>query len=316
MYVRFYGVRGSIPTPMRTEEYMDKLRGVLERASSADLSTPDAREAFITGLPFHLRATYGGNTSCVYLNIEGTHIALDMGSGLRLLGLDLLTKSFGRNSDEIHIFLSHTHWDHIQGLPFFVPAYLEGNRINIYSPSSNVADRLEMQQYAQFFPISLREMGAEFNYFQIELNKTYPVSNFTVSSIKLNHPNNSYAYRFDHAGKSVVYATDTEFNEQSIDFIRGCVEFFKNADLLIFDSQYTSKESFEKLHWGHSSANTGIDIAIKSGVKRLVFFHHEPGYPDRQLSEIYKDIIRYRNMVARSRDLELIPAWEGLEITL
>jgi ribonuclease BN (tRNA processing enzyme) len=301
---------------MRAEEYTEKLQNVLERASAADISTPDAREAFIADLPFHLRASYGGNTSCVYLNIEGTHIALDMGSGFRVLGQDLLTKAFGRNSDEIYVFLSHTHWDHIQGLPFFVPSYLEGNRMHIYSPSSNIADRLEMQQYAQFFPISLREMGAEFNYYQMELNRPYSINNFTVSSIKLNHPNNSYAYRFDYKGKSVVYATDTEFNEQSIDFIRGCVEFFRNADVLIFDSQYTSKESFEKLHWGHSSANTGIDIAIKSGVKRLVFFHHEPGYPDRQLSDIYKDIIRYRNMVARSRDLELIPAYEGLEITL
>jgi len=301
---------------MRTEEYVTKIRDVLERANTSDISSPEAREAFIAALPFHLRATYGGNTSCVYLNIDGTHIALDMGSGLRLLGLDLLTKTFGRNSDEIHIFLSHTHWDHIQGLPFFVPAYLEGNRVHIYSPSENIADRLEMQQYAQFFPISLREMGAEFNYERMELGKPYSIANFVVSSIKLNHPNNSYAYRFDHGGKSVVYATDTEFNEQSIDFIKGCIEFFKNADLLIFDSQYTSKESFEKLHWGHSSANTGIDVAIKSGVKRLVFFHHEPGYPDGQLSDIYKDIFRYRNMVARSRDLELIPGYEGLEITL
>lgn len=316
MHLSFYGVRGSIPTPMSIEEYNAKVQEILERASGTDISTPDARNAFFADLPFHLRSTYGGNTSCVYLNIDGTHIALDMGSGFRRLGLDLLTKTFGKNSDEVYVFLSHTHWDHIQGLPFFVPAYLEGNRIHIYSPANNVQDRLEMQQYAQFFPISLKEMGAEFHYYQMEVQKKYLIRNFEVSALKLNHPNHSYAYRFDHGGKRVVYATDTEFNEQSIDFIKACVEFFHNADVLIFDAQYTSKESFEKLHWGHSSANTGIDIAIKSGVKKLVFFHHEPGYPDKQLSEIYKDIIHYRNMVARSRDLELIPAYEGLEITI
>lgn len=316
MYVRFYGVRGSIPTPMRSEEYLDKLRQVLTKASTVDLSTPLARETFIGSLPFHLKANYGGNTSCVYLNIEGDHIILDMGSGVRLLGLDLLTKPFGKNSDELYVFLTHTHWDHIQGLPFFIPAYLGGNKINVYSACDNIAERLEMQQTARFFPIALSEMGARFKCFQLKPGVTQSVRNFSVSSLKLNHPNTSYAYRFDHAGKSIVYATDGEFNEQSIDFIRDCIEFFKNADLLIFDAQYTFKESFEKLHWGHSSANTGIDLAVKSGVKRLVFFHHEPSYPDQQLADIYTDIIHYRDTVARNHHLELIPAWEGLELTI
>lgn len=316
MFLRFYGVRGSIPTPMSIETYQNKLREILAQVRPEHVSSPEAIENYIQQLPFYLRAHYGGNTSCVYLNVDGSHIIMDMGSGARVLGLDLLTKDFGKESDEIYVFFSHTHWDHIQGLPFFVPAYLEGNTINIFSPGSRMQDRLEMQQYSQFFPIALSEMGASIRYHRMELGKVYSLSNFQVSSLRLNHPNHSYAYRFMHNGRSVVYATDTEFNEQSIDFIKACVDFFRGADVLIFDAQYTSKESFEKLHWGHSSANTGIDIAVKSDVKRLVFFHHEPNYLDRKLNEIYEEVIQYRNMVARRNEIELIPAYEGLEIHL
>lgn len=316
MQLRFYGVRGSIPTPMRTEEYQNKVKEILQRVKPDDITDDDAIDNFINALPFYLRNTYGGNTSCVYLNIDGSHIIMDMGSGIRVLGIDLLTKSFGENSDELHIFLSHTHWDHIQGLPFFVPSYLEGNTLHIHSPANRIDDRIEMQQYAQFFPIGLKEMGAQFNYHRMKTDYNYKINNFFVKSMRMNHPNGSYAYRFESEGKSVVYATDTEFNEQKIGFIKKAVEFFKDADVLIFDSQYTSKESFEKLHWGHSSANTGIDIAVKSNVKKLIFFHHEPTYNDKHLDQIYKEVIQYRNMVAKKLDLELIAAYEGLEINL
>ena len=318
MFLRFYGTRGSIPTPMHSEEYQDKLREILSLAKANDIASSESIDDFITGLPFYLKNTYGGNTSCVYLNIEGTHVIMDMGSGFRVLGLDLLTKDFGKNSDELHIFVSHTHWDHIQGLPFFVPAFLEGNILNIYSPASRMQNRLEMQQYAQFFPVGLPEMGASINYFQLEVKKIYQIANFTVSSLQLNHPNHSYAYKFEKDGKKIVYATDNEFNEQGLDFIKGCIDFFQDADVLIFDSQYTYKESyFEKIHYGHSSANTGIDIAIKSNVKKLVFFHHEPTYRDKKLYDFYsREVVKYRNMVARSLDVEVIPAYEGLQIDL
>lgn len=316
MQLRFYGVRGSIPTPMRTIEYREKIKEILHLAREKDIESDESIDTFIEALPFHLRGSYGGNTSCVYLNIDGSHVIMDMGSGLRILGVDLLTKSFGKDSDELHIFLSHTHWDHIQGLPFFVPAFLEGNTLHIHSPAPQMNDRLEMQQYAQFFPIGLHEMGAQFVYHRMQTEKNYPIKNFTVKAMRMNHPNGSYAYRFESGGKAVVYATDTEFNEQRIGFIKKAVDFFQDADVLIFDSQYTSKESFEKLHWGHSSANTGIDIAVKSNVRRLIFFHHEPTYNDKHLSEIYKEVIQYRNMVARKLELELIVAYEGLEINI
>lgn len=318
MFLRFYGARGSIPTPMQTDEYQDKIREILRLVRPKDLADKHAIDNFITALPFYLKSTYGGNTSCVYLNLDGTHVVMDMGSGFRVLGLDLLTKEFGKNSDELHIFLSHTHWDHIQGLPFFVPAFLEGNNLNIYSPASRMQHRLEMQQYAQFFPVSLNEMGAAINYFQLETNKRYQIGNFSVISMRLNHPNHSYAYRFEYKDRAIVYATDNEFNDQSLDFIKSCVDFFRGADVLIFDSQYTYKESaVDKIHYGHSSANTGIDIAIKSNIKKLVFFHHEPTYRDKKLYDFYtREIVKYRNTVAKSLDVDIIAAYEGLQIDL
>jgi ribonuclease BN (tRNA processing enzyme) len=316
MFIKFYGTRGSIPTPLKTEEYLAKLREILSLANANDIQSPQSIDDFISALPFYLKATYGGNTSCVYVNIDGTHIAFDMGSGFRELGLDLLTKDFGRESDEIFTFISHTHWDHIQGLPFFIPAFLEGNTMHMHSPTDMLKQKLEMQQYAQFFPVELSEMGADIKYYQLECGREYKIKNFTVSTIRLNHPNTSYGYKIKEKGKIFVYATDTEFNEQSLDFFKECIEFFRDADLLVFDSQYTYRESFEKIHYGHSSANTGIDIAIKSGVKRLAFFHHEPAYSDKKMYEFYKEVIQYRNAIASKLDLDLIPAYDGLEIKL
>ena len=132
MYLRFYGTRGSIPTPMVNTEFGAKLRAVLSKVAekNADLSTEEARENFLNSLPFELTRTYGGNTSCVYLKIDDTHIILDMGSGIRQLGRDFMMA--GNTVNDFHIFLSHLHWDHIQGLPFFVPAYIKGKNIRIY----------------------------------------------------------------------------------------------------------------------------------------------------------------------------------------
>jgi len=303
---------------MLTDEYQEKLREVLTLANANDIATPESIDDFISTLPFYLKNSYGGNTPCVYLNIDGTHVILDMGSGFRVLGLDLLTKAFGKNSDELHIFVSHTHWDHIQGLPFFIPAFLEGNTLNIYSSASRMQSRLETQQYSQFFPVALSEMGAKKRYFQLETKKLYQIANFTVSSLLLSHPNHCYAYRFEKDGKTVVYATDTEFHEQNLEFLKGCIDFFKDADVLICDSQYTYKEACcEKLHYGHSAANSGIDIAIKSKVKQLVFFHFEPTYRDKKLHDLYTgDMVEYRNTVSRSVALEVTAAYEGLKIDL
>ncbi|MDR2734604.1 MAG: MBL fold metallo-hydrolase [Spirochaetota bacterium] len=316
MYLQFYGVRGSIPTPPLNEEYEKKIREILARAAAekSDLSTMEARENFIHSLPFALRSSYGGNTSCVYLNIEGVHVIFDMGSGLRHLGRDLIMKDFGYDSNELYIFLSHTHWDHIQGLPFFIPAYLDGNTIHIYSPTEHLAARLKRQQNAPYFPITLTEMGAKFLFHKFQLNKISHIRNFRVRALELKHPGRSFAYRIEYGEKSLVYATDTEFNNQSPDFIRTCIDFFHAADVLICDAQYTAKETFEKLNWGHSSANSAIDIAIKSRIKRLVFFHHEPGYNDAHLADIHDDAIRYYDLVKGNHSMELIPAYEGLEI--
>ena len=149
MLVRFWGVRGSLPTPIRSETIRAKIIEALHRAKGVDLNDEEAIEVFVDDLPFEIKGTCGGNTSCVEVLTEKEHIILDAGSGFRELGLNLMSGEFGEGRGSLHVFISHTHWDHIQGFPYFIPAFVAGNRIRVYSPKKDIADRFTSQQIDQ-----------------------------------------------------------------------------------------------------------------------------------------------------------------------
>ncbi len=273
MKVKFWGVRGSTPTPE------------------------------------HRNSRFGGNTSCVEVRLEnGTLIILDCGSGLRGLGKSL-QRELGQDPIRGFVFLTHFHWDHIQGLPFFLPLYGEGNHFLFHAvkrSENELQNVIGGQMMTPFFPVDMTMLASRIGFYDLD-HEPVDIQGAIVRSAPLNHPQGCVAYRIDADGSSFVFATDTEPGSPVHD--RALRDLANGADLLIYDAQYTPEQlRGEKKGWGHSSWLEGTRIVAQCGVRRLVLFHHDPDHDDRFID----------GLVARARqnfpDVEA--AAEGLEIDL
>lgn len=316
MRITFWGVRGSIPSPLTAGEIRKKIFRALKRALEEGLDNSDALEGFLDRLPHHVGATYGGNTPCVELNAGDELIVFDAGSGLKGLGTRLMEAEFGRGDGTCHLFLSHTHWDHIQGFPFFLPAFVKGNRICIYGADKDIRQRLSVQQDPRFFPVPLDSMAARLDFVSLSEGETVDIGDVSVSGIALNHPGGAFGYRAERGDTAVVYATDTEFMNMSEADLAKYVSFFSKADLLIFDSQYTLVEAFQKEDWGHSSSLKGVELAAAAQVDTLILFHHEPTYDDETLRDILRRTMKYAELQGSDGSPAVLMAYEGLALSV
>jgi anti-anti-sigma factor len=317
MRIKFWGVRGSIPSPVTSAEIKGKLIAALVQAQGVNLGDRLAVEEYVSSLPPLIQGTVGGNTPCVSIQVGDEWIILDAGSGLRALGDELMTREFGRGQGVAHIFISHTHWDHIQGFPFFRPAHTLGNRITIYSPVPNLEQRFQGQQVPEYFPISLGQlMRADVTFVKLQENVPVTVAGIQVNNILQAHPGRSYGYRLDGMGASIVYATDAEYKNLGEAHTQRYVDFMTGADLLIYDAQYTLSDSLQHVDWGHSSSMIGVDMAVRASVKRLVLFHFEPAYSDKRVQEILDNTLKYIASDPAQPKCDIYLATEGLEFEL
>jgi phosphoribosyl 1,2-cyclic phosphodiesterase len=323
MRVKFWGARGSIPTPMSEHELQDKIKSALINAVGIDLTDREAIDRYVERLPPFVCSTAGGNTSCVELRMDDKVFILDCGSGIRLLGNQLLTEEFGKGLGKAHIFLTHTHWDHIQGFPFFNPLYVPGNEFHIHSPYPDLEMRFEDQQREIYFPVPVDYMRSVRTWEVLDPSKPTMIDGVEVSLALLSHPGGSYAFRFAYGGKTMIYATDGEYHRMDQESTAHYVEFFRNADLLVFDAQFSFEQVIdEKRDWGHSTPKMGAELAFRAGVKRLALTHHDPIATDESLwvavDEAYHHII-FRNRSAHQNSdnlTQVLLAREGLVLEL
>jgi len=312
MYIRFWGVRGSIATPLTNAELEVKIETAVKLGIKEGITDDGQVPGFLESLPLHIRRTVGGDTACVEVQAGGKILILDAGTGLRRLGLDLIKRS-GGNPIEAHILMTHTHWDHISGIPFFVPAFSSENNLTFYSPFPGLKERLARQQNAEYFPAPL---SPAFRFVRLSEHKQFHIGDVKIEIFPLNHPGGSYSYRITYGNKTIVYATDSEYKELSANSLKPFADFFHGADMLIFDAQYTMLDNVEKEDWGHSNVFTGIDMAIEAKVKKLAFIHHEPGYNDEKLYKILLKAKEYVDINQPKVPLELLLAYEGLSMTI
>ncbi len=310
MKIRFWGVRGSIPTPLSSDAIRSKIAAVVQRISRKDIENPACRERFLASLPEEIFSTVGGNTSCVEVVVPETdRIIFDAGTGIRDLGTAIASS---RGPARCNIFFSHFHWDHLQGLPFFAPAFNPSSRITFYSPDPELRSILEGQMRPPYFPVTMDILRASLEYVRIG-TEGVRVGNARVVPRRMNHPGGCWSYSVLCDGKKVVYSTDTEL--QPVDFERTPenAAYFRGADALIIDAQYTLGEAIEKFNWGHSSFSLAADFASTWGIKRLVLFHHEPSYDDRKIHKLLQSAEWYVERLS-SKGLEVILARDGLTV--
>jgi len=251
----------------------------------------------------------GGNTSCVELEAEGERLILDGGTGLRNLGNYL-----GCAPLRLHLLFSHVHWDHIQGVPFFLPAFNPDAELVFMGPElasvGSFADSLQRQMRPPEFPITLDQLAARKSFRHVHPGEAMQVGPFTVESLLLDHPNGVLGYRVTAGGKVVVYATDTEHGAR-VD--RRIVEFARGADLLVHDAQYTDAEYLghdgpSKVGWGHSTWEQAVEVANRAQVARVALFHHDPNRVDRGVATL--------EALAASRHAGAFAAREGAVVRL
>lgn len=298
MKLKIWGCRGSIPTPGK-----DTVR-------------------------------YGGNTPCVELKLNDNNlIILDSGTGIKNLGNYLIRKG---ESIKAYIMITHPHWDHIQGFPFFKPLFISGNEFTIVGSGARtktleqiVADQMDRV----YFPVRLSELKATIKFLQVG-EEEFKIYDATVQTIYVNHPGFTLGYRITYDNKTIVYISDNEpfdreitpylfnwekevvekFDKISGDPNKRIFEFVKGADLLIHDTTYTPEEYVEKVGWGHSHYLFTLRVAHEGGVKRLLLFHHDHTHTDNMIDEIYEHC---KNEVKKKKyKFDLLVASEGMEIKI
>jgi len=293
MKFKFWGVRGSIPTPGANT------------------------------------VKYGGNTTCIEIRTNDNDlIILDAGTGIHALAQHLL-RELPVNA---HIFITHTHWDHIQGLPFFIPIFIPGNQITIYGGMDPVTNEtinraLSVQLQYSFFPIREAQLNARIDYNTIKPGLPIQVGSATITPIVLSHPVLNFGYRIDCEGQSIfftgdyepqlnIYAPEDEEYAEFQSFVDAkwdeVVLAMHGVDALIVDSSYTNEEYTSKQGWGHGTYDSGIKLAMAAQAKKLFFTHHEPTRTDASLDAIYQNVLQNNPTTG----CELLLAQEGVDIIL
>ena len=314
MKVKFWGVRGSIPTPLTSEQLRSRIAAVVTRIKCSDLKNLETRDAFLANLPPYLFGIIGGNTTCIGVRTdENKLIIIDAGSGIRELAAFLAKQQ--EETNEFHIFFTHFHWDHLQGLPFFSPAaYMKGNNVYFYSPGENLEEILKGQMKNPYFPVGMDVMSADLHFIQLK-EKRIRFGNAVIQWKEMKHPGGCTAYKISEGKKSMIFSTDAELTSEDFKRNEENREFFRDTDLLILDSQYTLGEAIEKYDWGHTSYSMAIDFASEWNIKTLALFHHEPLYNDRKIYTILNSAEWYRARL-ENRRFKVILAIEGLELEL
>jgi phosphoribosyl 1,2-cyclic phosphodiesterase len=316
--VRFWGTRGSIPVAMTSAEIQRKLVIALVAAAGRGLDTAGKARAFVEGdLEFSVSHTFGGNSSCVQIEAAGPdYVLCDLGSGVRAFGNGVLATR-GPSGHVFHVFMSHLHWDHIMGFPFFMPAYLPDNHVRIYGCHDALEEAFRRQNAAPSFPVDFSRMAARIEFVRLEPEREYHIAGLRVRAKRQHHGGDSYGYRIEQGGKVVVYSTDSEHKQDDPHEVKAFADFFRDADLVIFDAQYSLADAISvKEDWGHSSNVVGVELCQLARARRLCLYHHEPIFDDERIARLLAETRRLEEITRTDHRVEVWAAYDGLEIAL
>jgi phosphoribosyl 1,2-cyclic phosphodiesterase len=261
--VKIWGARGSLPVPLMPatlEKHIRDLFGeyfiwMTQTKGKSDI------EMFFAERPRHSFGGYGGNTPCIEVKSTQQQIIIDGGSGIRSLGYELMEGPCGKGAGEVHILFTHFHWDHLIGLPFF--------------------------------PVPLENLGSTIEYHQLEPRKPARFGDINVTPYQLDHPDPCWGFKIENGGKVFSHCVDTECTRVTREELGPDLPLYQGVDTMIFDAQYTLMETIERVNWGHATASLGLDIAMREGVRRMVFMHHDPASSNEKIAAAENQAKRY-----------------------
>jgi phosphoribosyl 1,2-cyclic phosphodiesterase len=320
--VNYWGVRGSLPASPPPHIWNDHIEKLFKEFFERGYSSANDISRFIKSKGVPEVGGFGSHTTCVEVTDGQSQIIIDGGSGLRNLGTQMLSGPSGQGKAEIHIFMTHFHWDHLLGVPFFPAHFIKGNIINYYAVQPDLQDRIKIKFSKPFFPVPFESLPATLKFHTLVPRKAVKIGDFSVVPYQLDHPDPCWGYRVTKAGKVYSHCVDTEGTRVSREAMGEDLPLYQGVDLMYFDAQYTLPELAEKSNWGHSAAQIGLDIAIREKVKEVVFTHHDPGADTNQVLQLQAETQEYfDHIIGRSKanNVDLFqPKWcyayEGLTV--
>lgn len=323
MHIKLWGVRGSLPSPHSPQTLRRILTEVLQvyenmRRSGIEISS----EEFLETLPSHLTGGYGGHTACCEVKSGRSRLIIDAGSGIRPF-CEALSKN-EPDTNEFHLYLTHFHWDHLIGLPFFIPLYKKDTTVHFYGVHEDLEDNIRRLFRRPNFPVAFENLPAKLVFHRLVPRQMFQLGQLELTPYKLDHPDPSWGLKIAADGQQMAYCVDSEFTRTTREDLGPDLPLYQNLDLMIFDAQYTFEEAIEKINWGHSSGPIGLDLALREGVRRVVFIHHDPSASDETIRQAEQQTLLYyeqqmkilKRQGLNPKDIEWSFGREGLEIQL
>lgn len=324
MHLKYWGVRGSLPSSPSPIDSIYNVEGILRSFFTSGYRDPSQISKFISSMEVPQLGGYGVATTCVEVQTPKGQIIIDGGSGIRNLGEKIMSGTIGRGKGPFHIFMTHFHWDHVIGLPFFTPHFVPGIQIHYYAVQTELEQLIRGIFRKPYFPVPFEALAAKIHFHVLPPRQPVVVDDITVTPYQLDHPDPCWGFKVQSGGKTYSHCVDTEGMRVTRDEMGADLPLYQNSDLMYFDAQYTFPELAEKANWGHSAAQVGMEIAFREKIKRVLFAHHDPGATTQQVQELKRqtgDYYNWRLKEAKENGEQLSPVeWdfvhEGFEIKL
>lgn len=309
---------------MQPGDWSLHIEGILRGFFAAGYRDPSQIQKYIDQIDMPLIGGYGAATTCVEVSTPRGQLIIDGGSGIRILSERLMSGTYGRGRGPFHIYMTHFHWDHVIGLPFFTPHFLPGVQIHYYAVHEELEKLIRGIFAKPYFPVPFEALASKIHFHVVEPRKPFTVDDLVCTPYMLDHPDPSWGLRVECGGKTYAHCVDTEGTRVSREDLGPDLPLYQNVDLMYFDAQYTFPDLAEKANWGHSASQIGLDIAFREGIRDVLFAHHDPGASIQMIQEIKRQTQEYYQWRCQSSkdsgefisDVKWDFAHEGMEVKL